>query len=701
MDRVPIAYATTYEWIFDDNQPPSNPENSGTNEVPCNKTALGNSRAIHTWSSYTQWLQSDGPLYWITGKPGSGKSTLMKYLGTNSQTHDHLKKWARNRKLISAGFFFWNSGSEMEMSEIALFRNLLYQIIRQCNDLLPQLFPERWKYIQHFGRDICPWSLSELRRAFSILLSSGDKSFFFFIDGVDEFGGDQSQLTDFLVNAASSNPNVKMCVASRPWLVFEEAFRCPSLRLEDLTAPDIHCFVLGTLGVNHSFRQLRTIATKEAENLVLEVTEKAQGIFLWVSLVTDSLLEGLRDGDRILDLQERLTHLPSGLEDLFHKIMDGIEPKYRNEAAKYFQVVHTISTSSSLPPLSLLTFSFIEDGYDKAIASETKPMFEVERRYLGDTMRRRLNSRCKGLLEAPDHRSKRGNATIQYLHRTVKDFFNSERIVHTIQFWSSNDFDINRAICAGYILYLKKIEVHQGMRLEEFWGPFASCVTFSFCFQDSENELHLTVLNELEEIGKRFFENEDPKHRSLLKDILKVEAVRNSTSRLDLKSWPKVYNDAFLCYAARNSLHSFVRHRLEAIKKENTSSTFDDKLQRTGYNLLHEAVFKKDVRMVQILLSQGIDPNFHNGSSVKYSVWKEVIHEIHWGVALPPISILKEFLQHGAEPGISVNDLSLDAILQKAYSKSKETDHKMLGGLRTLRRQKESRWLVLKRILRK
>lgn len=217
VDRVPAAYATTYEWIFDDIQPSSPSENTGTSGVQkCGITASGSSKPLHRWSSYTQWLQNDGPLYWITGKPGSGKSTLMKYLGTNSQTYDHLKRWAGNRILISAGFFFWNSGSEMEMSEIALLRNLLYQIIRQCNGLLPQLFPERWKYIQHYGRDICLWYLPELRQALSNLLSSGDTSFFFFIDGVDEFGGDQSQLANFLVKAATSNRNVKMCVASRP-----------------------------------------------------------------------------------------------------------------------------------------------------------------------------------------------------------------------------------------------------------------------------------------------------------------------------------------------------------------------------------------------------------------------------------------------------------------------------------------------------
>lgn len=37
------------------------------------------------WSSFVGWLHQAGGLYWISGKPGSGKSVLTKYLTQNAQ----------------------------------------------------------------------------------------------------------------------------------------------------------------------------------------------------------------------------------------------------------------------------------------------------------------------------------------------------------------------------------------------------------------------------------------------------------------------------------------------------------------------------------------------------------------------------------------------------------------------------------------
>jgi DNA helicase HerA-like ATPase len=43
-------------------------------------------------------------IFWIFGKPGSGKSTLMKYLVEDQRTHDLLQKWAGPKKLIVRKF---------------------------------------------------------------------------------------------------------------------------------------------------------------------------------------------------------------------------------------------------------------------------------------------------------------------------------------------------------------------------------------------------------------------------------------------------------------------------------------------------------------------------------------------------------------------------------------------------------------------
>src|SRR3569833_2497551 len=39
---------------------------------------------------FEAWLKSGGGIYWIVGKPGSGKSTMMKYLSSHPRTFDTL-----------------------------------------------------------------------------------------------------------------------------------------------------------------------------------------------------------------------------------------------------------------------------------------------------------------------------------------------------------------------------------------------------------------------------------------------------------------------------------------------------------------------------------------------------------------------------------------------------------------------------------
>jgi hypothetical protein len=219
-ERIAEAYRKTFEWIFDLRRDSSRP-----------------------WRSFVEWLKDDSIIYWITGKPGAGKSTLIKFI------YDHQRKarlFASSlrsvEKVVMAGGFFWNSGTSMQISQDGLIRTLLHDILRQCEDLLPFAFRDRWEeyYIfDDYASD--QWTWSELIRALKAVIKKGSPTtrFVFFIDGLDEFGGDHSELITLLSSLVSQG-NVKMCVASRPWVVFEDAFsQDPSLMLRDLTYPDI------------------------------------------------------------------------------------------------------------------------------------------------------------------------------------------------------------------------------------------------------------------------------------------------------------------------------------------------------------------------------------------------------------------------------------------------------------------------------
>ena len=73
--------------------------------------------------SYKRWYKNQRGLLWIKGKPGAGKSTVLKYA---------FKAAKRNGEgLILASFFFHGRGSLVQKSPLGLFRSLLHQILQQ------------------------------------------------------------------------------------------------------------------------------------------------------------------------------------------------------------------------------------------------------------------------------------------------------------------------------------------------------------------------------------------------------------------------------------------------------------------------------------------------------------------------------------------------------------------------------------------
>lgn len=183
---------------------------------------------------------------------------------------------------------------------------------------------------------------TEFVRAFKRLLKVLRKRFFFLIDGLDEFHNDESkicELVDFLKSIARQD-NVKLCVASRPRVIFEDSFRHnPSLKLENLTYADIKNYTCINLREHPGYNDLEVEEPKYAASLVEEICRKSAGVFLWVTLVVTSLLAGIANGDRIADLEQRLAALPGDLEELFSKILESLDPLYKSHACKLLMLV--------------------------------------------------------------------------------------------------------------------------------------------------------------------------------------------------------------------------------------------------------------------------------------------------------------------------------------------------------------------------
>jgi len=657
-EGIPEAHRKTFEWLFmEDNSlmPKSKPlaSSPGGSRRPEHHhlPQLVSYDSKHfQWSNFVSWLQSNSTLYWVTGKAGSGKSTLMKYLFKDLRTWHNLLRWRGIFPLITAGFFFWNSGTVMQMSTLGLLQTLLHDSIKDQRELIPTIFPNRWRSHLLFGGDLHPWTMSELVQAFEVLVSDDSKRFFYFVDGLDEFDGDSAELVEFIFKTVSPRANVKMCVASRPWLVFEDAFkRQPSLKLEDLTASDIHLYVAEKLRGHDMFVELQVLQPKDAESLIMEVTEKAGGVFLWVYLVVSSLLQGLRDGDCISDLHDRLLLLPSDLEKLFSKILNGLNPTYFKQASLLFQIVRAASQ-----PVSLFTLSLAEDGFDKALSAEIKPLNSGLVGFRGETMRRRLNSRCKGLLEAPTFKFAGSKAVVQYLHRTVRDFMSRADIWDYIVSGTGKSFDPDAALSAAMLLQIKTtlLNTYQSAEtLESFWQYLELCVHHAIQFESRAKDAHISIVMELERVGDIYFK--PPTDKVLLRQgrgtgsplWYPTEAVMRTGLDGELK--------CFFDFAFRYPLHSYVEHKL--------NTGYPMHARTAGHSLLHTAACARDIKILKILFDHGADPNDPEAAYGKWSPWHHVLwkssnladeHE-EWA------DIILLFLDNGSDTGLELDGESV------------------------------------------
>lgn len=59
-----------------------------------------------------------------------------------------------------------------------------------------------------------------------------------------------------------------------------------------------------------------------------EIVEASVGVFLWVRLVVQSLLEGLMNRYHVTDLQLRLRNLPTDLDELYQVMLKRFPDTY-------------------------------------------------------------------------------------------------------------------------------------------------------------------------------------------------------------------------------------------------------------------------------------------------------------------------------------------------------------------------------------
>ncbi|PWY70936.1 hypothetical protein BO70DRAFT_432026 [Aspergillus heteromorphus CBS 117.55] len=566
-DSVTVAHGGTFDWIF-----------SAENTAEHGKSGVE--------ESLTRWLSNvhDSGIYWISGKPGSGKSTLVHFLRHHSKTTDLLQSWAGDEPLITAGFYFWISGTLEQRSQTGLMRHLLFQLLDQEKYLVPIVFPAKWKHYLSLStreriRASVSWGLAELKDALRHFMrhTVGQAKVCLFIDGLDEFAGDHTGIVSFLEAMASSFPHVKFCLSSRPLPVFRAAFgNNPGLELHDLTRQDMLRYAEDHLHGNASIQTLFAGDPTGASSLIEEVVERADGVFLWVTLVVQSLLRR-RGYQSISQMQEYLLQHPADIDDLFTYFI--FEQSTKDQTfliSRLFQLLQAReeachATGQDESVTMRLWELALADQLDEAnitIPEDVKQANDNTIAQLCSTTKTHFSADCAGLIitnppsqttirtkssETPSQQL--AQSKVSYIHRTVKDYLSLRPIWSRIlSLTIGTPFDAHLSLLISHILQLKHPldPFHPHRQTDEWWPLIPLAFTHARLSPDPRAQLlFIPALDQA--LTQHWSFRDDPETDHWARSLFSNYEKRKKA----------VFERPFLSLAAKFGLRTLVHHKLQ------------------------------------------------------------------------------------------------------------------------------------------
>ncbi|KAL7791463.1 purine and uridine phosphorylase [Trichoderma ceciliae] len=266
-------------------------------------------------NEYKSWSTSDASrLLYIQGKPGSGKSTLTKYFN-----HNLLKREPAAHSAIVARFFYSSREGELQRSHYNMLLSILYDILHQDEAFFYHQCQTEYRSHRLYGPRL-KWDYTSLKNVINSLQDYlTTNRYYIIIDAVDESHEPDRRdiLSLFLELCSKMKYSVaKVFIASRP--VAQLEVRRHQLhnfiRLEDETRSDIYNFAHSLLyGLN------LTHLLAQATEYILE---NAQGVFLWVKLVSEELIRSHEEGYSEEEVFELLKVLPTELEDIYARMLE-------------------------------------------------------------------------------------------------------------------------------------------------------------------------------------------------------------------------------------------------------------------------------------------------------------------------------------------------------------------------------------------
>ena len=399
-----------------------------------------------TWDHLDDDLEALN-LLWIKGKPGSGKSTLMKRVIEEINRHG----------IDCLSFFFNARGAKIESSSHGLYRSLVFQLLQRSKAAMNAFLPRYLEKEQRSLGEKVTWMTPEVSDFFHSAISDMlSQPTYLFIDALDECEEDEvrkvvRRLEDSLAAASSRGVALKICVSSRHYphislrnVTGREIF------MEDYNEKDIQQFVLQELNLHES--ELR----KELAAIILK---KSAGVFMWTELVVRRLLKASDQGHDAEQMRILLDSVPPSLEGLLSDTLSSLGAD--RQAALPILAAWVICTMRPLTPYELfvaLAFSAEKPPRSLRDANIREKEVDLQRfgRYLIDASGGLFEIACSG--------------QVQVIHDSVRGFFlHSQTAANILSLPDGEDFQqySHRRIVHACACYFYSTEVREALPLPE------------------------------------------------------------------------------------------------------------------------------------------------------------------------------------------------------------------------------------------
>ncbi|ETS81647.1 hypothetical protein PFICI_06649 [Pestalotiopsis fici W106-1] len=405
-------------------------------ETPVHQTCLW----LSTSENYQGWIErkqiaSHQGFLWIKGKPGSGKSTLMKHAFEGVHT---------TTKTVKASFFFNGRGDRLEKCTSGFLRSLACQLLPHFPKAF-RLMKSRFEEKIDFDTELT-WHDGELKSFLNHALASSDSRLssariFIFVDGLDECDNGEGRnliiyLRDLADRAYLVGTQLFLCVSSRTALTISISSYLEILS-EQENSDDIRRYIHKRLSVFRT-EQKATSQREVWQQLENKILDKASGIFLWVELTINQLISDWDTGKSAQYLIDQVNEVPTQIQDVYRKLLS---ENPTQEATRFFQWL-----VFSARPLQLSewkhVFAFVYHP-EKVAMWENSPEFVEDE----EQLEKQITSMSCGLVEVQDNRpalnendelgedddSLGGSAgsfttgkVVQFIHDSVRTFFLEE-----------------------------------------------------------------------------------------------------------------------------------------------------------------------------------------------------------------------------------------------------------------------------------